>query len=146
MLFSRRRRYRPGARFPGPADFGQLNRPPSKRFAITQRPLPSQCSIFTLVRVLFVNTNIAPLNGLSFRCTETCACRPLKPLRMSTGSSARYIFDSSVMIFSIRSYYRIGAPEIAGQVWGAYVQSLWRWKNRSESLTSSSPNSLSCSV
>src|SRR2546422_4401644 len=74
---------------PGSIVLGQEKVPFSKRLVSTPRPVPSQYRILIRVCRRLQNTKSAPPLGSSLRRSVTAVNRPLKPLRISQGSSAQ---------------------------------------------------------
>src|SRR4051812_37803759 len=73
---------------PGSIVFGQEKVPFSKRLVSTHKPVPSQYRILIRVCRRLQKTKSAPLLGSSLRRSVTALNSPLKPLRMSQGSTA----------------------------------------------------------
>ena len=73
------------------------NRPCSRRFANTHRPVPSQYSTFARIKLRLTNKNSSPLSGFRPSFCSTTAISPSNPLRMSTGSVYAYAFTRRVV-------------------------------------------------
>jgi hypothetical protein len=67
---------------------GHLNVPPSNRFQISTRPVPSYTSSFTRSLRFERNTKTVPLNGSCCRIDCTVRAKPSAPRRKSTGRVA----------------------------------------------------------